>query len=338
MKRALVSIRSPFQLLCSVEYVLQNNLDDVSLIIRHNSHDQVSIRQIYKMISTFGFLFQKIGDWGEKPNESARAILSDFKKTKSFVIIWCQPSDERNKKILRITKPRQVVHVDDGTATIGLSQRGNNFVLPTIGRIEKLISGASLRSVRLDKFDSEVFTIFGIESKNSYRVVGHSLSSVKYLLREQVSDSVDSCNAWIIGSPLSETGNISSDQEVVALLMAKKFFESGEKNVAYIPHRYDSVEKIVSLERSGFYIKWPEDCIEITALGLAKPPSDFATISSTALITLSKLFRERNFYRIDFDDLDKKFLETVDVRYSNFSFLSMKHASMYETFEQSGLR
>jgi hypothetical protein len=306
----IVSIRSPFQLLAAIEWLLRLGPINKYLIIRANAHDGESVRQIGEILNSFKFLFFGIGYWWEEPDEFVEDLLERCQQSRVFALIWSQPDDSKNKELFFLSAPRLVVHVDDGTATLRRFTESKNFALPAYSIKSKLrlrlSSLFNLRCLRLQftlaKPETLIFTIFKPPFKFPYPVTNHNFSCVKHSLsaKEKPIGQVKKPPAWIIGSPYSEKNlfGIDFEQEVGWICAASDRLREKGFSTRYIAHRYDCENKIEAINRSGILSGRAAGSVEFEALTGSMFPAAFASIGSTALVSLDNILPSATTYRI----------------------------------------
>lgn len=111
------------------------------------------------------------------------------------------------------------------------------------------------------------------------------------LLIKMAKEHVGKSKTYFFGGDLSELNLLSRDQEFSLLEMVINYYISKNKELVYISHRREAVEKL-ELIRNEFNI----DVItfgnptEIHFLLMESHPNDIASFVSTALFTVSKIF------------------------------------------------
>lgn len=332
----LISIRSPFQLLCAIEWLLESRSSDNYLIIRKNPIDSLSYQQILELIKDFRYLFNSIGTYGEFPDGSAKRIFSFVSKKEIDSLVYCQPSDFRNRFLYKITMPNVVVHVDDGTATYRSFSASGNFSIPKVKANE--IFFFILKRPRFFFFSVRkifsrpqkilVFTFFNkidclSHPKKTHGFYELSRNLEKKYWRKELSQG--SSELWVIGSPYSEKSisgiSLSTELEIICEAVSKLKILGFQ--VSYFPHRFDSKKKIDALVRRGLSIRYPVACLEVDALKQSPRPVGFAAIGSTALCSAKKILPFSACYRIESPKIPEDLKEEINVFYNGQDFLSL---------------
>lgn len=321
----IVSIRSPLQLMCAIEFLLSEQQLDNLLLIRLNAKDESSTKtQIYNILKNFEGFFNKVIVW-ESNCCRKNLVIKDVKqwaiaKKKNDVrIIWCQPNDLRNRVLYSKLNPLEVVYVDDGTVTVRHMRNSSSFYKPKFGwkgKLAKFIPGSLFYN-----------PIFGLnESKVSWVVFSFfeellELSNTKLNDFNNIAKSFGVDNkqpgkvVWMVGSPFSESSLMLLETEIAVISQVKKYFFAEGFDLVYIAHRFDSDCKISKINDLGVQDVKPKNCIELEYLSCESPPDKVVSIGSTALVTLSKMNVKADLIRICNNKIPEALSESISQQY-----------------------
>lgn len=339
-KNNVVSIRSPLQLMGAIEYLLSERQCRNFLLVRLNDKDKKNTRQqIQACLKNFPKIFDKVVVWEDGNKNESFLIVDNLKKwivaqgDNKIRVVWCQPNDTRNKILYCQLQPEEIVHVDDGTATIRHIDNDKCFYIPKFGwrgKLARFLPGSPFynpfKIFHKSKVSWVVFSFFdeSLVLKNA-RV--HRFSSISELF--DIEKKLPSSLVWIIGSPYSEVSLMPLEDEIDILRKARNYFWSKELCVVYISHRYDSEDKLTKIQELGVKCQNPNSCIELEYLVCSNPPATIASIGSTALVTLSKMQSKTDLVRLVDEAIPVSLSNNIDQQFFYVSGLNILNTGDY---------
>ncbi len=237
-------IESPLQAFNLMEYIFYKNISLDILVVNKNS--SVSARNYEQICFVLKFIESKnIILIDIKPSRknvfSVRSLVRKLiiPSTESMTLISGEYRSMIFWFIVERFKNRNVVIVDDGTATLRL-QRTHRTLNKII--IDKTLSFLGCR----DRFLEPIvfFSVYDISKKINKKdfLIQHDYPAFKKRL-----SLLSECNdtIYIIGAPLLEAGVILGDDVEITLKMINKLNNKyHSKSLVYIPHRRERQEKI----------------------------------------------------------------------------------------------
>lgn len=207
--------------------------------------------------------------------------------------------------------------LDDGAKTLVLNEAYNQqeqincfktkSSFPLVKKI--LIKAFFLQSVKYKQINW--FTIFNFKPKNGGSFMNHSLSKFKDLIGYDGKYS-ENGNIYFIGTNLINAGVIKKREYYFsALKEILSFYE--KKEIVYIPHRKESKQDLLEVEKLGFTILHLNQIVEVAFLEKNIYPTTIASFFSTALYSLSNLFPKSNvnFFETNKDQINEGFISST---------------------------
>ena len=179
-----------------------------------------------------------------------------------------------------------------------------NLLLKKVNKNNIILMDDGAKTIYIQNFFNEhyfyhLFTMFNLKPLRKQFVY---INNFEYL-KSQLKDLNYSNEVIFVGSKLSEL-NIVSEREYldVLLILLNKY-----KNLVYIPHREESLEKLKKISNMGIKIEKTDLPIEL--IGIKKVPKKVISFYSTALISLKRIYEiESNFIKLN---LNNKVLEKI---------------------------
>ena len=300
---SVFAICSPFQALCAIAAIKQFEIEDYKMIALL-PRDDVRNMQVESVLHFFDIeyttispsncletLFYKYRPLVKRNNKFKRLFIGDFRTLMNYSIGCGYVSDYAD-----------VVYLDDGLVTVSLLR----------GRNKELVSSKSLKLI--DKYSKRrrlVFfknfcTIYNDIPNSHYRIEELQLH---LLFSGRANSNQSNKNVYIVGTNLkSYCGTLRiSEEEFLSTLenvMISLKKEYPEEKIIYIPHGAEKKEyaQQLCLKHSVLFLK-PQTTVELELLTSANPPKAIYGFTSTALLTLKKIFPEAKVVNMVFDNI-----------------------------------
>lgn len=268
-KTGLIFIESPLQLVNAVEYLDQQSIpfDQVTFLIyrdygrKGNNYEQlISVLELYGISNYEVFKIHSTSSSFSKLYTSVKHFVSLMPfKNLDLVVLGDFRSSYFQFFCLGL-RPKSVVLVDDGNASLN-PFKVNNVVNKTF--FKRYVESHHLT----------YFTIYS-EFIDSQNILHNKYAYAKQKFASQVELNFD----YIVGTTLVELDLVNECDYFDAL---KKVIEDRNKTI-YLPHRYESQEKLNKIERQlGCKIEFKNLPLEIEFLtGGVFPKAFLGTISS----------------------------------------------------------
>tara|TARA_B110000211_G_scaffold133702_1_gene153278 strand:- start:7103 stop:8083 length:981 start_codon:yes stop_codon:yes gene_type:complete len=203
--------------------------------------------------------------------------------------------------LIRGLRVKQAVLLDDGAATIIILNRylalGVNYpeYSSKVDKIRNLIYQV-LGMNKKFQFDWQVSSIFNLQKiKKRTKVIE------KFPIKKE--------KVYFFGSKYSEANILSVDVELFLLKKVKEFYAS--KELFYIPHRGDSLNKLNNLTLLGYIVKDLKQPAELYFANSIEPlPDIISGFWTTAIYSLS---RDYEFSSVDSFDITR-FVDTLTIK------------------------
>jgi hypothetical protein len=126
-------------------------------------------------------------------------------------------------------------------------------------------------------------------------------------------------DVFFIGSRMIDNG-ISKEVFELSLKKVVEFYKTVNKNVIYVPHRYENIEYLEELSKKLKFILTPfSTIIEFEFIMKGIDPSEVATFRSTAVDTLKIIYNTKvMIFKIELDKIDKNKQNEFKLVYKNF--------------------
>ena len=306
MNKYLFVVESPFQLLSALEARNYFKKAYSVLILKYSgSSDQKNDFQLRKIIDEFNNFDEiiEIQPFSGIREANYRLLfilkMLQIKKIVFSKIFIGAYRSWYHRIFWDILAPKEKYVLDDGNITIELQKR----YLPT-GKYYDLSKGfkkglkqVSFKLISLFFYTGKndfhknfhLFTCFDLAPYNKIqKVIKNKFSFIKNNSKKKYVDESKIC---FFGGNLSDLNLLSRDLELSLLEIVINYYKSKNKELVYIPHRREMVEKL-ELIRNKFNIdfitfSYPA---EIEFLLMETHPYGIASFVSTALFTVSKMF------------------------------------------------
>lgn len=273
LKKNLLVVESPLQLLNAYEAINYFELDNYKLVIRLSSSEKNN-QQIARLVTILDF--DKNAVEYVSINEFNRTFL-DLIKLAWYRIRFIPSAWSINRVFIgnyssgflsliraQFIK-RKIILLDDGSSTI---------------EIQKGFSSA---------FYYDIFSMYEIEPYNGQNVYLNSYSRTKASPKENLI--LDSESVLFLGSGLAEINIVSTSEYIQLMSKVEKIYAKNNKRVLYIPHRSEEREKLEIIEGfSNFSILNIDYPVELFGVFNARMPSVVSSFYSTALLTMRDIY------------------------------------------------
>ncbi len=286
VQSAIICVASPLQALCAIEAIKHFKIENYRLYVvndymslsnivgvlgKNISYEVLPFKtkwylQLYFMILC---LFSSHGDIDY-------LIMGDFRL---FALKFrFLPKLRKNGKIIYVDDGNYLVSLSKGLCQLSLATRVRSFFFSWVTYVRSIM-------------DNNYFTIFyQLINKKEWNLIHNNMESLSGL-----ADSSEKA-VYIIGTASSiycDTIGISSDRYKTVLLHVMKTIKENFPNdiIYYIPHRRDDASWIKeACDAIGIKYYKCESCVEIDIIHRNASPIEIFGFSSTALITLKRLF------------------------------------------------
>ncbi|WP_151949785.1 hypothetical protein [Aliarcobacter butzleri] len=308
MKKNLIIIGSPLQLINAMEAVHFFKLENVILVIAFNGLLSNNI-QIEEQINRF-----KCEEVVKIYPSSVSKFLQYLKLIKylqryKYEKLFIGEFGSAFRIILANINKEKVFLLDDGTATIVDYEKSikiNKINRYSFKELRFLIFGLKIRVK--DKIN--FFTYYNLEKLPDSEVIKNNL---EYMKKDFIQNSIDYDDTiFFFGQP----SEIFLDKQELELNLYKIVNKFSEKKILYIPHRAQTKDEINNIRLMNKNIKILEinKPVEKYFLNNGIYPKHVISYVSTALTTTKILFPEcnANYIKIknpNFDLIDMKYLD-----------------------------
>ncbi len=308
MKKNLIIIGSPLQLINAMEAVHFFKLENVILVIAFNGLLSNNI-QIEEQINSF-----KCEEVVKIYPSSVSKFLQYLKLIKylqryTYDKLFIGEFGSAFRIILANINKEKVFLLDDGTATIVDYEKSikiNKINRYSFKELRFLIFGLKIRIK--DKIN--FFTYYNLEKLPDSEVIKNNL---EYMKKDFIQNSIDYGDTiFFFGQP----SEIFLDKQELELNLYKIVNKFSEKKILYIPHRAQTKDEINNIRLMNKNIKILEinKPVEKYFLNNGIYPKHVISYVSTALTTTKILFPEcnANYIKIknpNFDLIDMKYLD-----------------------------
>jgi hypothetical protein len=300
--KALSIVRSPFQLICLNEYLLENSNNIKCLIIVNTEKEKDQCLQILKYLKLLDYSIFIAKPFYVQIN------LSKLISKKYEELVIGHYFDNICVFAARILRYKKLVVLDDGVSTLAINKLKSKT--SPYGRIyfKQKFFNFFFHSPKNFIF----FTIFfdHIASSNLYVKSKNNLT----FLSDQVSPNFDKNCVYFIGDPVVEEKLISLDDYLVFLERL-----SNKSKLIYFPHRNESEANLTRYRNIGVEIRSLNVSFEIYLVQNNVIPNKLISFHSTALFTsrliLNKFIDRIKFYYIELDQNSEKVKENHHLIY-----------------------
>lgn len=319
MKNLFV-VRSPLQLINSIEAVDYFKLKNNILVIIHN-RSIVNKEQMKCLINMV--------EWEEVIHVEESYKSKFFKylgvikylKKQPYKYVFVGELGISYKMIIANIRKEKVFLLDDGTATVDYYNkfiRQDKYNKYNFREIRFLFFGLKIK-IR-DKIN--LFTYFNLEPVNKNEVIRNELAYLRMNYLDEAKK--DSDVIYFIGQTSEVFMNIDMYIKDIENLIIKF-----NKKIVYIPHRSESKEQenaVLSIKSDLFTIKKLELPLELYFLYNNIYPLHIISYFSTALVTLSILFKEckAEYIKVSKNSINEKRIKNIE--------------NCYILFHESGIR
>jgi len=285
----LFIVRSPLQIINSLEAIEFFNLKKNILVIIYNDTDNTNI-QMDNLIALYKW--KKIIRVNEKKKKSKYFEYISFTyqlKKETYNYLFFSNLGSIHKLLLANIKRNHTYYIDDGVETI---TRYNNIFLPNklneikFRQLRFLFAGLKISI----KDDIHFFTYFDLKEFITSKIIQNNLT---HFQKKYLSTTKEDSSLYLLGQPLVSKKFLSKDDYFLYLDLIVKLFD---KKIIYIPHRSEIIsERLQSYVSDRFEIKNINMPIELYFLEKKIYPSTIVSFMTTAFFTLQKLYNKTNF-------------------------------------------
>lgn len=313
--------QSPLQLLNCIEaqykFKTQNNI----LIFIESGHLQTEfqMKRLLKLFKWKDIIYIHLPTTKIENITFVAEVRKKLKYYLSHKIEKVFIGDFRGFQMLHIANylsAEEVYLVDDGISTVSY----DNYI--QFKSIQKTLSKLKHRAFfyKTKQINYNFFTIYDMKEKrkvfNNYDFIN------TYKSNSEVKDEI-----FFIGQPLVKLGIVSKEYYQENL---KKIIDlHRNEKLVYVMHRIEDEAYIKELSHQfGFDYRRFDDLLELEMIRAVYLPKTFATFYSSALFSMSQLFKNLDYiaYRID----------TKEIKYKGLKILDIDH--MYDQFKKYGIR
>lgn len=289
-KSAIICVASPLQALCAIEAIKHFKIENYRLYV---VNDNISLSNIVEVL-------------GEKNPYEVLPFKTKWFLQLYFMMLCLFPSHGdidylimgdfrlfalKFRFLPKLRKNGKIIYVDDGNYLLSLSKGLCQLSLSIKVRRFFFSCVTYVKSIN----DNNYFTIFyQLINKKGWKLIHNDMDSLSGLV-ESSEKAV-----YIIGTASSiycDTVGISFDRYKTVLLHVMKSLKKQFPHdvIYYIPHRRDDATWIKdACDAIGIKYYKCESCIEIDIIRRNVSPIEIFGFSSTALITLKRMFSKIN--------------------------------------------
>lgn len=316
-------VQTPFQLFNAIEAKNRFHPNDKNILIIIHKGKQNNLDQINKILNYDQKWSEIIQiDFVSKIQRFFYPVfIKNFiKKLNSLQINYIYVALYRNiaAHIINSVKHEKTVIYDDGNNIFKTIHFLDNNKKKSFQPFRKIISILTFRKIGIDFiYDSMIFTLFDISLfKNiKNKIIKNDFSYFKTKIKNLKKEE----DVFFIGSRMIDNG-ISREVFEESLEKVVKFYITRNKNVKYVPHRYENIEYLDRLSHKLNFILTPfSSIIEFEFIMKGIDPSEVATFRSTAVDTLQIIYNPKvRIFRIGLDKIEKNKREEFTLVYKNF--------------------
>ena len=289
MKRVVSIISSPLQFLNLGEYIYENNILNYDIIILYYS--KVELNQVFEVNKVYNFKIKyKIRGYPVLQYLQIYYLSILIKECQELII--GNFFSETHLFFQNKLKNKITTIVDDGMVVHNIP----NYINTKKKLVKESFIKVFLKKILRIKYPHNIklYTIFRLKSKSNISIQKNNLQ----YLNKQLCNSKIKDNLLIIGQPLVEKNivSISRYREYIDLICSIHSF----KKIIYFPSRKEKKSKLLKIAKNKkITIESPESCLEVFLIKNNLLPKMVVGFSSTALITLDKIFNSRKHKKIE---------------------------------------
>ncbi len=311
MKKNLIIIGSPLQLINAVEAVNFFKLDNIVLVITFNGL-LINNIQIEKESSSFR-CEEIIKIYPSSVSKFLQYLkLIKYLQKYKFEKLFIGELGSAFRIILANIDKEKVFLLDDGTATIVDYERSikiNKINRYSLKELRFLTFGLKIKVK--DKIN--LFTYYNLEKLPGFEVIKNNL---EYMKKDFVLNNIDYDDTiFFFGQP----SEIFSDKKELELYLYKIVNKFSDKKIFYIPHRSQTKDEINNIMLVNKNIKILEINMPVERYFLDNGiyPKYAISYISTALTTTKILFPECN---VNYTKIKNPNLHLNDMKYLNYLY------------------
>ena len=220
--------------------------------------------------------------------------------------------------LINTVKHNNCIIYDDGNNIFKTISFLNNNNRKQFYFLRKIINSFFFWKTDIDFiYNSTIFTLFDISSFKNIRnrVIPNNFSYFK----SKISSLKKETDVFFIGSRMINNG-IEKKIFELSLKEVIKFYRCIDKNVLYVPHRYEDLEYLTTLSKELKFKLTPfSSIIEFEFIMKKIDPSEISTFRSTAVDTLKIIYNPKvRIFKIGLDKIKKTKQGEFNLVYKNF--------------------
>lgn len=289
MKRVVSIISSPLQFLNLGEYIYENNILNYDIIILFYS--KVELDQLFEVNKIYNLKIKyKIRGYPILQYLQIYYLSNLIKECQELII--GNFFSETHLFFQNKLKNKITTVVDDGMVVHNIP----NYINTKKKLIKESFIKVFLKKSLGIKYPNyiKIYTMFKLKSTSNILMQKNNLQ----YLNKHINNSQKKDNLLIIGQPLVEKNivSLSRYKEYIDLICS---IHSCHKTI-YYPSRKEKKSKLLKIAKNKkITIESPESCLEVFLIKNNLLPKMVVGFSSTALITLDKIFNSRQNKKIE---------------------------------------
>lgn len=316
-------VQTPFQLFNAIEAKNRFDKNEKNILILINRGKEKNLDQIKKILEYDSEWFDLIQiDFYTKIQKLFYPLLikNIINKLNAYTIDKIYVALYRNisAHIINSVHHQNSIIYDDGNNMFKTIEFLDKSKKKSFSYFRKMISVLLLRKTDINFiYKSTIFTLFDISEfkKISNPIIHNDFSYFKSKIKNLKKEK----NVFFIGSRMIDNG-ISKDIFESSLKKVVEFYRVVNKNVIYVPHRYEDIEYLESLSKKLKFVLTPfSSIIEFEFIIKGINPNEVSTFRSTAVDTLKIIYNAKiMIFKINLDKIEKNKQEEFKLVYNNF--------------------
>ena len=315
----LFVIRSPFQLICAIEaanyFKSKNNI--LVIIYTDNNKNSEQINETLTLFKWKNIIY--INKKQSKKSKYLEYVKLLFKLRKiQFDKVFVGDFGNIQQMVIANIEGATPYLLDDGTFTINYHK---NVFNPKIKKKQKqpsLIKRLRFMVLGLNtkvEYKINYFTVFKLSPHKNEQIITHDLP---YFRKKYFQDKLNKIKeVYFLGMNLTQYKLMSDDEYVTLIKKIIKYYNG--KKITYYPHRNETIsERLKQLSSDYFILEKSTGPIEIRLILEGNQPAHIASFFSTALYTLSRIFKnsETTAFKINLSSLEKSEQDRISEIYT----------------------
>lgn len=329
----LFLVQTPFQLFNAVEAKNRFHLNQKNILIIIHKGNQKNLDQIKKILDYDNEWMDVIQiDFFTKIQKLFYPIivksLLNRLNTLNINMIYVALYRNLAAHIVNSVKHHQIVLFDDGNSILKTIYFLNQKKEKQYSLLRKIFSILFFRKINIDFiYSSRIFTLFDLSFfKNiTNEIIKNDFSYFKTQIKTLTKEE----NVFFVGSRMIGNG-ISKETFESSLMHVVDFYRAINKQIYYIPHRYEDTEYLKILSKKyGFILSIFSSIIEFEFISKGINPVEVATFRSTAVDTLKLIYdTDIRVFKIISDKIENNKQNEFELVYKNFEYKQYKIESI----------